>query len=69
MKGLTVEQTNRVLEDFKRKAQLYRTLELLIKVLVEEDDALYSDIQGMLQGNNGKKGVEDGTGNGDSGDS
>lgn len=58
-KGLTVEQTNRVLEDFKRKAQLYRIMELMIKVLAEEDDALYADIKGMLTGNNGTKGGED----------
>lgn len=62
-KGLTKEQTHRILEDFERISLVTKMLtdlsehqdgvimKGLIQLIKEECDALYRDIKGMLIGN------------------
>jgi hypothetical protein len=69
-RGLTQEQTHRILENFQRKSIILKALDikakehkdevlhLLVQLAKEENDALYADIKGMRDGNN--KGGENG---------
>ena len=66
-RGLSSDQTHRVLEDFQRISMVFGILELqqtlcknstcaaLIKLAREEVDAIHRDIKGMMNGNEGSK--------------
>lgn len=63
--GITIQQANRIREDFKRAAHVHRLISLrqqehpiedkilqtAILLLLEEYDAIAADFEGMLTGN------------------
>lgn len=55
---ITKDQAHRILEDIQRNALVIKGFRNMLDLLSEENDALFRDIRGMLNGNQkNKKGI------------
>lgn len=66
-KGLSSEQSHRILESLQRKSLISKVVDMrakehkddmlhtLVQLSLEEDNAIYADIKGMLYGNNNRR--------------